>query len=87
MNVTGWLMYDEAASKPAAILLDEFAPFDDFTLSPQDGLELYSEVDYSFDLNLKMVQSAHISALRCTLTLLLSICRITLAMAPVSMLS
>ncbi|KAK5132386.1 hypothetical protein LTR08_009157 [Meristemomyces frigidus] len=53
-NVTGWLVYDDAAPKPAAALLEEFAPFDDFLLKPQDGMEIYSDVDYSFDLDLKM---------------------------------
>lgn len=35
-------------------MLDEFAPFDDFTLVPQDGMEIYDHVDYSFNLDLKM---------------------------------
>lgn len=53
-NVTGWLMYDDKAAKPSAAALDAFAPFDDYTLAPQDGLEMYSNVDYSFNLDLKM---------------------------------
>jgi iron transport multicopper oxidase len=53
-NVTGWLVYDNKAAKPSAAVLDTFVPFDDYTLVPQDGLELYSNVDYSFDLDLKM---------------------------------
>ena len=53
-NVTGWLMYNENAPKSEAALLDEFAPFDDWTLVPEDGLELYDHVDYSFSLDLKM---------------------------------
>ncbi|KAI9695423.1 MAG: hypothetical protein M1820_008608 [Bogoriella megaspora] len=36
-NVTGWLMYSEQADKPVPAILDEFDPFDDFTLVPQDG--------------------------------------------------
>jgi iron transport multicopper oxidase len=53
-NVTGWLMYDDKAAKPSATALDAFTPFDDYTLAPQDGLEIYSNVDYSFNLDLKM---------------------------------
>lgn len=47
-------MYDDSASRPAAALLDDFAPFDDFTLKPQDGIEIYDHVDYSFALDLTM---------------------------------
>lgn len=47
-------MYDDSASKPVPALLDAFEPFDDFTLVPQDGLELYDKVDYSFSLDLSM---------------------------------
>lgn len=47
-------MYDDNAAKPSAALLDSFAPFDDYSLVPQDGLEIYSNVDYSFNLDLKM---------------------------------
>lgn len=47
-------MYDDSASKPTAALLDEFEPFDDFTLKPYDGLALYDEVDVSFALDLTM---------------------------------
>lgn len=53
-NVTGWLMYNDNGAKPSPVLLDAFAPFDDYTLVPQDGLQLYSNVDYSFNLDLKM---------------------------------
>jgi len=53
-NVTAWLVYDNKAAKSSAAVLDTFVPFDDYTLIPQDGLELYSNVDYSFDLDLKM---------------------------------
>jgi iron transport multicopper oxidase len=35
-------------------LLEEFEPFDDFMLSPQDGMEIYDHVDYSLSLDLKM---------------------------------
>ena len=47
-------MYDNAADKPAPALLDQFDPFDDFALVPQDALKLYDHVDYSFNLDLKM---------------------------------
>lgn len=53
-NVTGWLIYNDNAEKPAAALLDSFEPFDDYTLVPQDGLEIFTDVDYSFNLDLKM---------------------------------
>jgi iron transport multicopper oxidase len=47
-------MYDDNAPKPSPVALEAFAPFDDYTLVPEDGLELYSNVDYSFNLDLKM---------------------------------
>lgn len=53
-NVTGWLVYDASASMPAAQLLDEFDPFDDFTLVSQDGLDLYNTVDQTVTLDLMM---------------------------------
>ena len=53
-NVTGWLTYDDSAPKPKPTILDNFVPLDDFTLVPQDGLELFENVDYSFNLDLKM---------------------------------
>nr|POE86439.1 iron transport multicopper oxidase fet3 [Quercus suber] len=53
-NVTGWLVYDKTADMPAAQLLDEWAPFDDFTLVSLDGLELYDTVDQTITLNLSM---------------------------------
>ncbi|KAK5164454.1 uncharacterized protein LTR77_009660 [Saxophila tyrrhenica] len=53
-NVTGWLMYDASAPKPVASPIEAFHPFDDFSLVPEDGLELFDHVDYSFNLDLKM---------------------------------
>ncbi|KAL9074797.1 MAG: hypothetical protein Q9157_004263 [Trypethelium eluteriae] len=53
-NVTGWLVYNEQAENPTPALLDDFTPFDDFTLVPQDGLPLYDNVDYSITLHLEM---------------------------------
>ena len=35
-------------------MLDEFDPFDDFTLVPYDKMPLLDRVDYSFNLDLKM---------------------------------
>ena len=53
-NVTGWLVYDEGNEFPEPDTVDEFDPFDDISLVPQDGLPLYDKVDYSFELNFKM---------------------------------
>lgn len=53
-NVTGWLVYDDAAPKPAPVLIDSFDPFDDFTLVPSDGMEVYGQADHSITLDLKM---------------------------------
>ncbi|KAK4964486.1 hypothetical protein LTR66_012268 [Elasticomyces elasticus] len=53
-NVTGWLMYNEKSQLPAAKLIDEFDPFDDFTLAPQDRQPLYENVDHSITMNMKM---------------------------------
>ena len=53
-NVTGWLVYDSANDNPDAAMLDEFEPFDDFTLVPRDGLALYDQVDYSIQMDFKM---------------------------------
>lgn len=47
-------MYDDNEPKPSPAVLDVFEPFDDYTLTPEDGLEMYSNVDYSFNLDLKM---------------------------------
>ncbi|KAL8947295.1 MAG: hypothetical protein Q9222_006412 [Ikaeria aurantiellina] len=53
-NVTGWLIYDKTAPLPSPALIDAFEPFDDFTLIPYDRQPLLSEVDYSFNLDVKM---------------------------------
>ncbi|EMC92270.1 hypothetical protein BAUCODRAFT_126264 [Baudoinia panamericana UAMH 10762] len=53
-NVTGWLVYNNAAPKQSAALLDAFEPFDDFTLIPQDGMSLYEQADYTVSLDLTM---------------------------------
>ena len=53
-NVTGWLVYDAAKPLPDPALIDEFDPFDDFTLVPEDGEKLLENPDYSFNLDMKM---------------------------------
>lgn len=53
-NVTGWLVYNDAADKPTAAIIDEFDPYDDFGLVPTDGLELYEDADYTITLDLTM---------------------------------
>ncbi|MCJ1347443.1 hypothetical protein MMC31_005668 [Peltigera leucophlebia] len=50
-NVTGWLVYDEAKPLPDPTPIDEFDPFDDFTLVPQDGEKLFENPDYSAFFN------------------------------------
>ena len=53
-NATSWLVYDVSKPLPGAALLDGFDPFDDFTLVPKDGEALLEDVDYSFNLDMKM---------------------------------
>jgi iron transport multicopper oxidase len=53
-NVTGWLVYDNSKTKPDAKLIGEFAPFDDFSLVPYDKEGIYSNVDQSITLDMKM---------------------------------
>ncbi|KAK8211353.1 hypothetical protein M8818_003320 [Zalaria obscura] len=53
-NVTGWLVYDKSSDLPTPALVDEFDPYDDFNLVPTDGMELYENVDYQVQLDLKM---------------------------------
>jgi iron transport multicopper oxidase len=52
--VTGWLVYDDKKPLPDAAKIDKFDPFDDFTLVPEDGEELFDKVDHSITFNLKM---------------------------------
>ena len=47
-------MYDNSAPKPTPALVDHFDPFDDFTLVPEDGLELFDHVDKSITLSMVM---------------------------------
>jgi iron transport multicopper oxidase len=53
-NVTGWLVYNDANEKPAPKEIEEFDPFDDFTLVPEDKEEIYDHVDQQITLDLKM---------------------------------
>lgn len=53
-NVTGWLVYDDTKELPTPAFVDEFDPFDDYTLVPQDGMSLLNEVDYSITFDMKM---------------------------------
>ncbi|KAL0253264.1 hypothetical protein SLS55_010236 [Diplodia seriata] len=53
-NATGWLVYDDSKDKPSPAILDELDPYDDFNLTPTDGLELYDEADYTITLDLTM---------------------------------
>ena len=53
-NVTGWLVYSDSEPRPTPAFVDEFEPFDDFTLVPYDKLPLFTDPDYSFNLDVKM---------------------------------
>lgn len=53
-NVTGWLVYDEEKELPEPKFVDEFDAFDDFTLIPSDGLELFESVDHTITLEVTM---------------------------------
>ena len=53
-NVTSWLVYDAAKPLPEPATVDEFDPFDDFVLVPQDGGKLWDKVDQSIVLNFHM---------------------------------
>ena len=53
-NVTGWLVYNAQAQLPAASTVQDYEPFDDFNLVPQDQQALYDTVDQTVVLNMKM---------------------------------
>ena len=53
-NATSWLVYNDSQPLLAAPLLDEFSPFDDITLVPTDGEELFQDPDYSISLTVQM---------------------------------
>lgn len=52
--MTAWLVYDDAKEKAPAKEIESFDPFDDFTLVPEDKEDLYTTVDHSIQLDLKM---------------------------------
>ncbi|KAI0025244.1 multicopper oxidase [Xylariomycetidae sp. FL0641] len=53
-NVTGWLVYDDDAEKPAPALVDEFRPFDDMTLVPYDEQPLLGAPSKTIELDVIM---------------------------------
>ena len=53
-NVTGWLVYDEELPLPSPPAIRELDYLDDFTLTPVDGIGLFENPDYSFNLDVKM---------------------------------
>ncbi|ROV92341.1 hypothetical protein VSDG_07295 [Cytospora chrysosperma] len=53
-NVTGWLVYDEAAKLPEADIIYDFDYFDDFNLVPTDGETSLGAPDYTIQLDLTM---------------------------------
>lgn len=55
-NATGWLVYDAAKPLTEPTLLENWdAQYDDFDLVPYDKMELLDHVDYSFNLDLSMI--------------------------------
>ncbi|KAI9845595.1 MAG: hypothetical protein M1838_001679 [Thelocarpon superellum] len=53
-NVTGWLVYNTGHPLPDPVGVDDFEPFDDFTLIPADHQALLDKVDYSLKLAFEM---------------------------------
>jgi hypothetical protein len=47
-------VYDHSAPKPPAALVDDFKPFDDITLVPQDGMELLTQPTKRIKLDMVM---------------------------------
>lgn len=54
MNVTGWLVYDNAKQLPNATLVETFDDFNDFELVPYDQKPLLLEPDQSITLDVIM---------------------------------
>ena len=54
VNVTGWLVYDDAKDLPEPQLVDDLDPFDDITLVPFDKEPLYGEPDQTVHLEVIM---------------------------------
>lgn len=56
VNATGWLVYDDAKPKPTPKLLENWdSQYDDFDLVPYDKQKIFDHVDYSFNLDLSMI--------------------------------
>lgn len=53
-NVTGWLVYDEAATGVPTRDLGKYDAFDDFDLVPQDGMKRLAPADHTIELDMKM---------------------------------
>lgn len=53
-NVTSFLVYDNSKPMPEPKLIDEFAPFDDMLLVPEDGEELLPDPDVTVQLDVVM---------------------------------
>lgn len=53
-NVTSYLVYNKEAALPEPSPIDDFDPFDDFNLVPQDKLELFPEADMTVQLDVVM---------------------------------
>lgn len=49
-NVTGYLVYSDNSTLPEDLVVDTFAPFDDYTLVPQDNQALLG-VDQTITFN------------------------------------
>jgi iron transport multicopper oxidase len=47
-------VYDDAKDLPAAASVDEFDPFDDYTLVPHDKMGVLGDPDYTVTLELTM---------------------------------
>ena len=51
-NSTGYLVYGNGNKNPTPKMLDEYKPFDDFTLAPQDGLAAFKKADNTITLGM-----------------------------------
>lgn len=53
-NVTSYLMYNKNAALPKPKELEEFKPYDDALLAPEDGEAIYGEPAISYKIDMKM---------------------------------
>lgn len=53
-NVTSWLVYDQSKPMPAAAMLNEYDPLDDFSLVPYDKQETFQNPAQQVVLDMKM---------------------------------